>query len=346
MSPTPGETSPAALLQIRDLTVGFPTVSTVAHVVRDLSLTVAEREIVGLVGESGSGKSVTCRAIIGLVPQPGAVLAGQVLLGGRDVLRVGPRELRRIRGNEIAMVFQDPMSSLNPVFTVGHQLVEVLIEHGDLSRRNARERAVELLDRVGIPAPKRRMKAYPHELSGGMRQRVMIAIALSGRPRLLLADEPTTALDVTIQDQILVLLREIRDETGMAIVLVSHDMGVIAQTCDRVAVMYAGRLVEVAPIDELYARPQHPYTRALLDAIPRIDGGRGRGELRVIAGQPPDVRELAGGCPFAPRCSFVRDACADVTMELLPVTPVHLTACPFVGADDPVPAPSTSSTAG
>ena len=199
-----------------------------------------------------------------------------------------------------------------------------------MSRKQARARGVELLDRVGIPSPERRMKAYPHELSGGMRQRVMIAMALSGEPRLLLADEPTTALDVTIQDQILVLLAGIRQETGMSIVLVSHDMGVIAQTCDRVAVMYAGHLVEVAPAHELFARPQHPYTQALLEAIPRIERDVLRGELRVIAGQPPDVRGLGGGCPFAPRCAHVRDDCAEVTMELEQVGPDHLSACPFV----------------
>ena len=322
--------SEAPLLAIEGLDVGFPTLSGVAVVVRDVSLSVGAGEIVGLVGESGSGKSVTCRAVVGLVPEPGAVLAGRILLDGRDLAAMGKRELRRIRGRELAMVFQDPMSSLNPVFTVGHQIVEVLTEHGDMARGQARTRAVELLARVGIPSPERRLKAYPHELSGGMRQRVMIAIALSGRPRLLLADEPTTALDVTIQDQILVLLREIRDETGMSIVLVSHDMGVIAQTCDRVAVMYAGHIVEVATVGDLFARPEHPYTQALLAAMPRIDGGATRGELEAIPGQPPDVRELPGGCPFAPRCAHAREGCESVSMELEHVRLHHVTACPFV----------------
>jgi oligopeptide/dipeptide ABC transporter ATP-binding protein len=332
------------LLRIQRLNVGFPTLSGVAVVVRDVDLTVETGEIVGLVGESGSGKSVTCRAVVGLVPEPGAVLAGEILLGGRDLVTMGERELRRVRGNDVAMVFQDPMSSLNPVFTVGHQIGEVLTEHLGMPRRDAHARAVELLDRVGIPSPERRMKAYPHELSGGMRQRVMIAIALSGQPRLLLADEPTTALDVTIQDQILVLLRRIRDETGMSIVLVSHDMGVIAQACDRVAVMYGGHIVEVGPVAELFARPEHPYTRALLAAIPRIDGGAARGELRAIPGQPPDVRELAGGCPFVPRCGYARDGCDRVSMDLEPVGPNHMSACPFVRGDTQ-PAPASTSEA-
>jgi oligopeptide/dipeptide ABC transporter ATP-binding protein len=315
---------------LRGLEVGFPTVTGVAVVVRGLSLDVGRGEVVGLVGESGSGKSVTCRAVLGLVPPPGAILAGEILLDGRDIAGAPERELRRIRGTEVAMVFQDPMSSLNPVFSVGRQIVEVLTKHLDMSRGAARGRAVDLLDRVGIPSPERRMKAYPHELSGGMRQRVMLALALAGEPRLLLADEPTTALDVTIQDQILVLLRDIRDETGMSIILVSHDLGVIAQTCDRVAVMYAGHLVEVARARELFARPRHPYTRALLEAIPRIERAVLRGELRAIAGQPPDVRGFGGGCPFAPRCAHARESCSEVTMELEPVGPDHLTACPFV----------------
>jgi oligopeptide/dipeptide ABC transporter ATP-binding protein len=328
------------LLEVRGLDVGFPTVSGVAVVVRGVSLTVGRGEIVGLVGESGSGKSVTCRAILGLVPEPGAVLRGEILLDGKDLARSSERELRRSRGMDVAMVFQDPMSSLNPVFTVGHQIAEVLTTRRGLSRTDARARAVELLDRVGIPSPERRTKAYPHELSGGMRQRVMIALALAGAPRLLLADEPTTALDVTIQDQILFLLADIRRETGMSMILVSHDMGVIAQTCDTVAVMYAGCLVEVAPALELFARPQHPYTRALLEAIPRLDMDVARGALRPIAGQPPDMRELSGGCPFAPRCAYARAACADVTMELLPVGPDHRSACPFPTSEAPArPAP-------
>jgi oligopeptide/dipeptide ABC transporter ATP-binding protein len=329
-------TSGAPLLDLRGLTVGFPTLSGVARVVDDVSLEVGAGEIVGLVGESGSGKSITCRAVLGLVPEPGAVLGGEALLEGRDLLRLRDKDLRRVRGREVAMVFQDPMSSLNPVFTVGHQMTEALTRQRGLSRREARERAIGLLDQVGIPSAAKRLKAYPQELSGGMRQRVMIALAISGQPRLLLADEPTTALDVTIQDQILVLLRQIRDDTGMSIVLVSHDMGLIAQTCDRVAVMYAGRILEVGPAAGLFAQPEHPYTQALLSAIPRIEGGVTRGELRAIPGQPPDVRELPDGCPFAPRCPHARDGCRLVSMELELVGPGHVTACPFVRSHAPV----------
>ena len=325
------------VLDLRRLTVGFPTLSGVARVVSDVSLEIGEREIVGLVGESGSGKSITCRAVLGLVPEPGAVLGGEAILAGRDLLQLRERDLRRIRGREVAMVFQDPTSSLNPVFTVGHQMTEALTLQRGVSQREARERAVALLDQVGIPSAAKRLRAYPHELSGGMRQRVMIALAISGRPRLLLADEPTTALDVTIQDQILVLLRQIRDETGMSIVLVSHDMGLIAQTCDRVAVMYAGRIVEVGPVADLFYQPEHPYTQALLGAIPRIDGAESRGELRAIPGQPPDVRELPSGCPFAPRCPHVREGCELVSMELEPVAPGHVTACPFVRSGSSAP---------
>lgn len=329
-STSPGVAAVAQpLLDVRDLTVGFPTMRGVARVVERLSLQVREGEIVGLVGESGSGKSVTCRALLGLVPEPGAVMGGEVVFAGRDLLALEAAELRALRGTEIAMVFQDPMSSLNPVLTIGRQLTETLTLRAGLTQRAAEARGVELLDRVGIPAADRRMRAYAHELSGGMRQRVMIALALAGEPRLLLADEATTALDVTIQDQILFLLREIRDQTGMAIVLVSHDMGVIAQTCERVAVMYAGRVVEVAPAGDLFADPRHPYTRALLDAIPRIDDLRERGALEAIPGQPPDVRELSGGCPFQGRCRFVRDACESVPMTLEPAGPQRSTACPF-----------------
>ncbi|MFQ5427162.1 MAG: ABC transporter ATP-binding protein [Gaiellales bacterium] len=297
--------------------------------VNSVSLNVGPGEVVGLVGESGSGKSVTCKAILGLVPPPGAILSGQILFDRHDLARMGPKQLRHIRGSEIAMVFQDPMSSLNPLFTVGDQIVEVIVRHTGDSRRKAWARAVALLDRVGIPSAAKRIKAYPHELSGGMRQRVMIAIALSGKPRLLLADEPTTALDVTIQDQILFLLTDIRRETDMAMILVSHDLGVIAQACDTVAVMYAGYLVEVAKIDELFAHPRHPYTRALLEAMPRLDPDGTHEDLKAIVGQPPEAGDLAAGCPFVPRCSAAQAECTTVAMELLPFRPDHHTACPF-----------------
>jgi peptide/nickel transport system ATP-binding protein len=321
------------LLEVRDLRVAFPTQTGLLLAADRVSFDLDRGEVLGLVGESGSGKSATCRALLGLVPPPGEILSGSVVLEGRDLLRASPRELRAVRGRDVAMVFQDPLSALDPVFTIGDQLNEVLRRRIGLSRRQANARAVELLDHVGIPSPRSRLGAYSHELSGGMRQRIMIALALAGEPRLLLADEPTTSLDVTIQDQILHLLLELRRETGMAIVLVSHDMGVIAQTCDRVAVMYAGRLFEVGPVDAVFARPQHPYTRALLAAIPSLEG-RGA-QLRPIAGQPPDLARLPAGCPFAPRCEHARAECAEIAVELADVALGHATACPFETAGAP-----------
>jgi oligopeptide/dipeptide ABC transporter ATP-binding protein len=319
----------ATALSVRDLRVGFPTPTGLLLAVNGVSFTVGKGEVVGIVGESGSGKSMTCRAIMDLVPRPGAILAGEIVLNGRDVLALPSRERHRLRGREVAMVFQDPLSSLNPVFTVGHQIEEVLVRRLRMSRRRARARAVELLDRVGIPSPATRLRAYSYELSGGMRQRIMIAVALAAEPGLLIADEPTTALDVTIQDQILHLLLDIRREMGMSIVLVSHDMGVIAQTCDFVGVMYAGYLVEDGPVGEIFERPRHPYTRALLEAIPRLEVRRSATKLLTIPGQPPNLAELPAGCPFAPRCPLVRPACAGVAMELVEVAQRHRSACPF-----------------
>ena len=323
----PGSPAPP-LLSIEGLRVGFPSLEGIVLAANDVHLTVGPGEVLGLVGESGSGKSVTCRAIVGMVPHPGAVLGGRIEYGGRNVLEFNRAEMRELRAHEIAMIFQDPASALNPVFTIGHQISEVLRLNAGLSRAAARSRSIELLERVGIPAPDRRMSAYPHELSGGMRQRVMIAMALAGEPRLLLADEPTTALDVTIQDQVLRLLEDLRRERNMSMILVSHDMGVIGTTADRVAVMYAGRIVEVAPVDVLFSSPDHPYTRALIDAMPQLMPEE-RSALRTIPGQPPDLLELGSGCPFAPRCPLARDECSDVSMELTPVSPTQFSACPF-----------------
>jgi oligopeptide/dipeptide ABC transporter ATP-binding protein len=321
------------LLEVRDLRVGFPTRSGVLYAADGVSFTLDRGEVLGLVGESGSGKSVTCRALLRLVPAPGEIVSGEILLDGRDLVEASPRELRAVRGRDVAMVFQDPLSALDPLFTVGDQLLEVLTHRLGLPRRQASARALELLEHVGIPSARSRMGAYSHELSGGMRQRIMIALALAGEPRLLLADEPTTSLDVTIQDQILHLLLELRRETGMAMVLVSHDMGVIAQTCDRVAVMYAGRLFEVGPAEAIFARPKHPYTRALLAAIPSLEA---RGEaIRPIGGQPPDLARLPSGCPFALRCAYARPECTAVPLELEEVEPRHTTACPFETVETP-----------
>ena len=328
-----GPTSvPDPLLTIEGLRIGFPSLAGIALAANDAHLTVGHGEVLGLVGESGSGKSVTCRAIVGMVPHPGAVLGGRIDYDGRNVLELDKAEMRELRAREIAMIFQDPASALNPVFRIGHQISEVLRLNAGLSRTAARARSIELLERVGLPAPERRMAAYPHELSGGMRQRVMIAMALAGEPRLLLADEPTTALDVTIQDQVLRLLADLRRERNMSMILVSHDMGVIGTVADRVAVMYAGRIVEVAPVDVLFKRPDHPYTRALIDAMPQLLPEE-RSNLRTIPGQPPDLLKLGSGCPFAPRCSLARDECSEVSMELTAVSPAQFSACPFARSE-------------
>ena len=330
-SDQPGPSAPP-LLTIQGLRIGFPSLQGIALAANDACLTVGHGEVLGLVGESGSGKSVTCRAIVGMVPHPGAVLGGRIDYDGRNVLELDKAEMRELRAREIAMIFQDPASALNPVFRIGHQISEVLRLNAGLSRTAARARSIELLERVGLPAPERRMAAYPHELSGGMRQRVMIAMALAGEPRLLLADEPTTALDVTIQDQVLRLLADLRRERNMSMILVSHDMGVIGTVADRVAVMYAGRIVEVAPVDVLFTRPDHPYTRALIDAMPQLLP-EDRAGLRTIPGQPPDLLKLGSGCPFAPRCSLARDECSEVSMELTAVSPAQFSACPFARSE-------------
>jgi peptide/nickel transport system ATP-binding protein len=336
VAPTEGHAPGAAaaapispLLEVRNLHTAFPTADGATLAASGVSFSVDEGETRGIVGESGSGKSVTLRSLLGLVPEPGRVIDGQVLWKGRDLLSLPRSELLAIRGREISMIFQDPTSSLNPVFTIGEQIAETLRVKLGLRGRAARERAAELLDHVGIPGARERLRSYPHELSGGMRQRVMIAIAIACRPQLLLADEPTTALDVTIQDQILALLADLQDEFGMAMILVSHDLGIVAQNCDSVAVMYAGYVVEDAPATALFGSPRHPYTIALLKALPSIRSPGTRGRLPQIGGQPPDLAQLPEGCPFRPRCPSSRDACAGVTMQTETVGPAHRTACPF-----------------
>jgi len=302
---------PDPLLNVENLTIHFHTDDGIVRAVEDVSFSVAPGETLGIVGESGSGKSVTNLAVMGLVPQPpGRVVDGKAIFRNRDLLKLSGRELRGIRGRRIAMIFQDPMTSLNPFLTVARQMTEVTRLHLGHSRDEALRHAVAMLDRVGIPAPDRRVFDYPHQLSGGMRQRVMIAMALSCKPDLLIADEPSTALDVTIQAQILELMRKLQEEQGTAIILITHDLGVIAGTCNRVAVMYAGRFVEEAGVDALFARPKHPYTLGLLESIPRLDEERGA-ELRPIAGQPPHLVDLPPGCPFRPRCRFAVERCAN-----------------------------------
>ncbi len=319
----------ASTLELRGLTVAFPTRAGLAVAVNNVSLTVEPGHVTGIVGESGSGKTMICRAILGLVPRPGAILAGEIRWRGRDLVSAQPSALRRVRGREIAMIFQDPGSALDPLFTIGDQIAEPLRAHRGLSRSSAEKEAVELLGRVGIPSPRERVNAYPHHLSGGMRQRAMIAIAISCKPELMLADEPTTSLDVTIQDQILGLLAELREEYGMSMVLVSHDLGVIAQNADSVAVMYSGSIVETAPTRQIFSATRHPYTAALIQALPSIHVEEPRKIPEPIPGQPPSLDDLPPGCPFAPRCGYVTDACQGVDMTRVTVGAGHDTACPF-----------------
>jgi oligopeptide/dipeptide ABC transporter ATP-binding protein len=300
----------APLLSVRDLSTGFRSGRRFLPAVDRVSFEVAAGEVLGVVGESGSGKSVMAQSILRLIPDPpGKILGGEVLFGGRDLLRMAPRELRKVRGGGIGMIFQEPMSALNPVKTIGEQIHEAIRLHLGLGRAAAVERSVDLLARVGIPAPRRRIEDYPHQLSGGMRQRVMIAMALAPEPRLLIADEPTTALDVTIQAQILELLRRLQREDGMGLILITHDLGVIAQIADRVMVMYCGRAVEIAAIGELFAAPLHPYTRGLLNCAPRLDVRLD--DLPSIPGMVPPLNELPRGCRFRARCDRAFARCAD-----------------------------------
>ncbi|WP_237216852.1 ABC transporter ATP-binding protein, partial [Falsiroseomonas oryziterrae] len=293
--------------ELRGLTAAVPGESGAVRLVEDVSLEVRAGETLAVVGESGSGKTVTFTSALGLLPKPGRVIAGEALLEGVDLLRLGQEELRRMRGARIGMVFQDPLTGLNPVFTVGEQIAEVLRAHLPLTRRAARDRAVELLARVQIPDPARRLDDYPHQFSGGMRQRVLIAMAIALGPRVLVADEPTTALDVTVQAQVLDLLGELRAAEGMAMVLITHDLGVVARQADRVAVMYAGRVVETGTVEQVFAAPRHPYTISLFRSIPDLDSPAGTA-LAPIAGSPPDPARRPPGCAFAPRCFAAEDA--------------------------------------
>ncbi len=300
-----------ALLDIEGLSLGFPRPGGGWNpVVRDLSFHVQRGELVGLVGESGSGKSLTALAILGLIPPPGKLLGGKILFEGTELTGLREPQWRRFRGSEISMVFQEPSTAMNPVLTIGSQIVEAIRLHRPLGKREAREEAEQLLEMVAIPEPRRRLSSYPHELSGGQRQRAMIAMALAGRPKLLLADEPTTALDVTIQAQILELLERLREELNLAVLLVSHDLAVIAETCERVLVMYAGQLVEEAPAAQLFRAPEHPYTRGLLAALPYLGRPAARGELPSIPGQVPEAEHRPSGCAFHPRCAERLDRCS------------------------------------
>jgi oligopeptide/dipeptide ABC transporter ATP-binding protein len=317
------------LLDVRGLRTSFHTRDGVVRAVTGVDLHVNRGEILGLVGESGCGKSVTSLSLMRLIARPGRIEAGEVVFDGTDLLKLPEKRMREIRGNRVSMIFQQPTSSLNPVYSVGHQLGEVLELHRNMKKRAARDRSLELLRMVGIPDPKRRLQAYPHELSGGMAQRVMIAMALACEPELLIADEPTTALDVTIQAQILDLMRGLQADTGTAIILITHDLGVVAEMCDRVAVMYAGEIVEQASVRNLFADPQHPYTRGLIGSVPTL--GDVRDELATIPGSVPNLIDLPDGCRFAPRCldrvEWNVVEALEQHPELLEISPGHEARC-------------------
>jgi oligopeptide transport system ATP-binding protein len=316
-----------SLLEVNGLKTQFFTQDGVVQAVRGVSFYVDEGETLGIVGESGCGKSVSVLSVMRLIPQPpGKIVDGEVVFDGRDLVQVSDDEIRRVRGNKIAMIFQDPMTSLNPVLTIGRQIGEALELHMDMNRDEARERSAELLSMVGIPEAKLRLDDYPHQFSGGMRQRAMIAMGLACNPRLLIADEPTTALDVTIQAQIVDLVKRLRDEIGMAIIWITHDLGVVAGLADRMMVMYAGVVVEEAPVREVYGDPRHPYTMGLLGSLPRLDVVRSD-KLQSIEGLPPDLIAPPPGCPFQPRCAYALEECETEIPLLEPVGPRHRIAC-------------------
>jgi peptide/nickel transport system ATP-binding protein len=318
----------APLLSIRGLRTWFDTEAGVAKAVDGVDLDIRPGEVLGLVGESGSGKSVTALSVLRLVPTPpGRIVGGEVRFKGRNLLDVSWEEIRKVRGSEISMIFQEPMTSLNPVFTIGMQLTEVVLQHEPVSQDEADRRAIAMLSEVGIPDAARRMTQYPHHLSGGMRQRVMIAMALILNPDLLIADEPTTALDVTIQAQILDLMLELKERRpGAAILLITHNMAVVAETCDRVAVMYGGKIQEVGPVERIFEQPLHPYTQGLLGSIPRVDGARAR-RLNVIPGTVPSILDMPAGCKFVTRCTRAFEPCPGIEPPLIEIAPDHFVRC-------------------
>jgi len=314
------------MLTVEDLKVEFWTRRGTVYAVNGISFDIAPGETLGIVGESGCGKSVTSLALMGILPRAGRITGGTATFQDRDLLKLNDHQLRKVRGREIAMIFQDPMTSLNPVLTIGRQIREALETHFDMDKGQANARAAELLDQVGIPSAKARIKDYPHQFSGGMRQRAMIAMALACEPKLLIADEPTTALDVTIQAQILSVLRELVTERDTALILITHDLGVVAGTCERVNVMYAGMFVETGSADQLFARPRHPYTLGLLQSIPRLDATR-KERLHPIPGAPRDMLRSPAACPFQPRCRFEVEQSREEVPELHEIEPGHMVAC-------------------
>jgi oligopeptide/dipeptide ABC transporter ATP-binding protein len=325
------------LLAVDGLRVEFWTARGTIYAVNGISFSIRQGETLGIVGESGCGKSVTSLALLGILPRAGRAVAGTARFEGRDLLQLSDRELRDVRGKDIAMIFQDPMTSLNPVLTIGKQIREALVTHFDMDDAAARKRAVELLDEVGIPGAPSRVRDYPHQFSGGMRQRAMIAMALACKPKLLIADEPTTALDVTIQAQILDLLRALVNDTGMALIMITHDLGVVAGMCERVNVMYGGMFMEAGSAEQLFARPRHPYTLGLLQSVPRLDAAE-RGELTPIQGSPRDMLTAPRSCPFQPRCRYAVDESSKRLPQLTEVEPGHFVAC-----FNPVPADEWAS---
>jgi oligopeptide transport system ATP-binding protein len=318
----------STLLEVENLQTEFHTAEGVVKAVNGISYSLGESEILGIVGESGSGKSVSVLSLLQLLPQPPAhIKDGAAVFAGRDLLKMPTKEIRTVRGNQIAIIFQDPMTSLNPVLKIGKQIGEALQLHQGMSKEQARQRAIDLLRHVGIPMAEQRVDQYPHQLSGGMRQRVMIAMGLSCNPRLLIADEPTTALDVTIQAQIIDLIRKLQEQTGMAVIWITHDLGVVAGLADNVIVMYSGYMVEYAPVDDLFEDPRHPYTLGLLNSLPDVEKGAAS-ELNAVRGTPPDLTNLPPGCPFAPRCDYVINKCRAQNPTLMPMGKAnHLAAC-------------------
>lgn len=316
----------AKILEVKNLKTSFYTHLGEVQAVRGNDFTMNEGDILGIVGESGSGKSVTALSVIGLIDEPGKIKEGSIIFEGKELTQLNHKELADLRGNEIAMIFQDPMTSLNPVFTIENQMVEVIRRHTDMSKAEAKAHAIKMLDLVGIPEPEQRISSYPHEFSGGMRQRVMIATALSCSPKLLIADEPTTALDVTIQAQILDLMKKLRDEVNTSIIIITHDLGVIAEVCTHMIVMYGGMIMEKGPVDEIFYNPKHPYTLGLHKSVPRMDS-ENKERLVPIAGSPPDLLSPPKGCPFAPRCDYAMEICLEQAAPMFDINESHCSSC-------------------
>lgn len=314
------------LLNIENLKLSFDTPAGEVKSLNDVSVSLKQGDVLGIVGESGSGKSVTAFSLMRLTPSNGKIVGGKTTFNGHTITEMTEKEMREIRGKEISIIFQDPMTSLNPVYTIGNQIKEVILLHTNATKEEAQKRAIELLQLVGINEPEKRLKQYPHELSGGMRQRIMIAIALACEPKLLIADEPTTALDVTIQAQILELMMELKDKLGMSIIMITHDLGVVASMCDKIAVMYAGKIVEYGETDEIFYNPKHEYTKGLLNSIPRLDA-EGHEKLVPIEGSPVDMLNPPEGCPFAPRCKNCMKVCLKHMPEYTPIKDDHYSAC-------------------